>query len=66
MSIEKKVMITAVVNYGYPICRSLFVHAENTLEASEKADKYMKDECGYDLNGIQISCFGVYNDVKIL
>ena len=37
----------------------------NSLDASEKADKYIREQ-GFDLNGVQISCFGVYNDIKIL
>lgn len=56
-----------VVNYGYPICRTVVVPIEkgNSLDASDKADKYMESQ-GYDLNNLQISCFGVYNDIKIL
>lgn len=60
-------MKVTVVNYGPPIYRTVVVpfEAGNCLEASEKAHKYMREQ-GFDLNGVQISCFGVYNDIKIL
>lgn len=56
-----------IVSYGPPIYKSLLVACEkNSLDALDKANKYMKEELGYDLNGVQITCFGVYNDIKIL
>lgn len=60
-------MKATIVNYGHPICLTVVVAAEdgNSLDASEKADKYMREQ-GFDLNGVQISCFGVNNDIKIL
>lgn len=60
-------MKVTVVNYGYPIYQTVVVPTEegNCLDASEKADKFIKEQ-GFDLNGVQISCFGVYNDIKIL
>ena len=60
-------MKLVIVSYGHPIYKSLLVACEkNSLDALDKADKYMKEECGHDLNGVQITCFGVYNDIKIL
>ena len=60
-------MNVAIVNYGYPICKSVVVASEkNSIDALDVADRYMKNECGCDLNGVQISCFGVYNDIKVL
>lgn len=60
-------MKVTVVNYGYPIYQTVVVPTEegNCLDASEMADKFIKEQ-GFDLNGVQISCFGVYNDIKIL
>ena len=60
-------MKVAVVNYGHPIYRTVVVPFEegNCLDASEKAHKYIKEQ-GFDLNGVQVSVWSMYNDIKIL
>lgn len=55
-----------LVNYGHPIYKSVVVMGSRPDEASDKAREYIEGELGYDLNGVQVSCFGVHNDVKIL
>lgn len=54
-----------LINYGYPIHKSVVTKAVDGIEAAKKADAWVQAH-GHSLDNVQIMCVGIHESINII